>query len=595
MKKILFLFAFYLILFALKAQENRADRLFNKWNYAKASTAYQKRINRKPSADLYYRLGQSYRKMSSHFRDEEAAFSKVDEFGTYSDPNYYLEYARTLRTNGKIPEAKVQLDKYISLKPGDSKGLFLKNSIELIENDRATDQPISIKNMGNVNSIGADFYPVRFKNQIIFNSTRKSENHRKKYGWTGSYFLDLFQADLTDNETKLEYIRPFEIAGINKKFHDGPICFSKNNDTLFFSRVEKYLKGTDKADLNIERNKIFMRKFKNNEWQEEVPFYLNSNTYSVVNPYLSADGKRLYFISDMPGGIGETDIYYCEKNEMGWGSPINLGPEINTSYGENFPSLDSKGNLYFSSEGYLGYGGMDLCVSKQVNGQFQQAKPLKAPINSSYDDFGILILQDEKTGYISSNRLLANRGSDDLYHFSLLDEKLDSTLLLSDYTIGWKPKLPELEIVKFEPEIKPEIVLEKIDFNSFPYKPYELTIYYDFDRSFIRNEFFNPLDSLVDLLKKYPDAKINLNGHTDSHGKSDYNFGLSDKRNNSVIFFLTEQGIDKKRIIAKGFGFTQLVNRCKKGVPCSDDEDQMNRRVEIQVSPMKAKPFFLKP
>ena len=89
----------------------------------------------------------------------------------------------------------------------------------------------------------------------------------------------------------------------------------------------------------------------------------------------------------MPGGIGETDIYYCEKNEMGWGSPINLGPEINTSYGENFPSLDSKGNLYFSSEGYFGYGGMDLCVSKQVNGQFQQAKPLKAPINSSYDDF----------------------------------------------------------------------------------------------------------------------------------------------------------------------------------------------------------------
>ena len=132
MKKILFLFAFYLILFALKAQENRADRLFNKWNYAKASTAYQKRINRKPSADLYYRLGQSYRKMSSHFRDEEAAFSKVDEFGTYSDPNYYLEYARTLRTNGKIPEAKVQLDKYMSLKPGDSKGLFLKNSIVVL-------------------------------------------------------------------------------------------------------------------------------------------------------------------------------------------------------------------------------------------------------------------------------------------------------------------------------------------------------------------------------------------------------------------------------------------------------------------------------
>jgi hypothetical protein len=595
MKKILFLITIQLVLFTLKSQDSRADRLFNKWNYAKASTAYQKRINRKPSADLYYRLGQSYRKMSAHFRDEESAFAKVDEFGAYSDPNYYLEYARTLRTNGKIPEAKAQVEKYLSIKPEDPKGLFLRNSFELIENDRATDQPISIKNMGNVNSIGADFYPVRFKNQIIFTSSRQSENHRKKYGWTGSYFLDLFQADMTDNETKLEYIRPFEIKGINKKFHDGPVCFSKNYDTLYFSRVEKYLKGTDKADLNIERNKIFMREFKNNEWQEEIPFYLNSNNYSVVNPYLSKDGKRLYFVSDMPGGFGETDIYYCEKTIEGWGSPVNLGPEINTNECENFPTIDSKGNLYFSSEGYLGYGGMDLCVSKQIDGQFQQAQPLKAPLNSSYDDFGILILQDEKTGYISSNRLLANRGSDDLYHFSLLDEKLDTNLLLSDYTIGWKPKLPELEIVNIEPEIIEEIKLEKIDYNSFPYKPYELTIYYDFDRSFIRNKYFNQLDSLVDVLKKYPEAKINLSGHTDSHGKSDYNFGLSYRRNNSVIFFLTEQGIERKRISAKGYGFTRLVNRCKKGVKCSDDEDQMNRRVEIKVSPTKIKPIIQQP
>jgi hypothetical protein len=595
MKKILFLITIQLVLFTLKSQESRADRLFNQWNYAKASTAYQRKINRKPSASLYYKLGQSYRKMSAHFRDEESAFAKVDEFGTYSDPNYYLEYARTLRTNGKILEAKTQVEKYLSIKPDDSKGILLKTSMEIIELDQATDQPISIKNMGNVNSIGADFYPVRFKNQIIFNSSRKSENHRKKYGWTGSYFLDLFQADITGDETKLEYIQPFEIAGINKKFHDGPICFSKNYDTLIFSRVDKYLKGTDKADLNIERNKIFMRQFKNNEWLEEIPFYLNSDTYSVVNPCLSADGKRLYFVSDMPGGFGETDLYYCEKTDEGWGSPVNLGSEINTSDRENFPTLDPKGNLYFSSEGYLGYGGMDLCVSKQVNGLFQQAKPLKAPLNSSYDDFGILILQDEKTGYISSNRLMANRGSDDLYHFSLLDEKLDSNLLLSDYTIGWKPKLPELEVVKFEPEIKSEIIVEKIDYNSFPYKPYGLTIYYDFDRSFIRNEYFNPLDSLADLLKKFPESKVILSGHTDSHGKNDYNFVLSDKRNNSVIFFLSEQGIDKKRISAKGYGFTRLVNGCRKGVKCSDDQDQMNRRVEIQVSPTKTKPIIQQP
>jgi tetratricopeptide (TPR) repeat protein len=595
MKKILFLFALQVILFTVKAQERRADRLFDRWDYAKASTIYQRKINRKPSADLYYQLGICYRKMSAHFKDEEAAFAKVEEYGPYSDPNFHLEYAKSLRTNGKINEALKSLDKFLKLKPEDSQGLLLKKSIERIEADRFTDQPIILKNLGKINSTASDFSPIRYKNQIIFTSSRKSDKHRKKYGWTGSYYLDLYQTDATESETKLENLRLFEVSKINHKFHDGSITFSKNYDTMFFSRVEKYLKGLNKESLRVERNKVFMREFKNGEWQKEIPFYLNSDYYSVANPYLSSDGNKIYFVSDMPGGYGSTDIYYCEKNDGGWGSPVNLGPGINTAYQENFPSLDENGNLYFSSDGHLGYGGMDLCVAKAAIHSFLPAKPLKAPMNSSYDDFGIMILQNEKTGYISSNRPLANRGSDDLYHFSLLDEKIDSTLKLSDYTIGWTPKLPELEVVKVEPEIKEEIVLERIDYNVFPYKPYELKIYYDFDRSFIRNQYFNQLDDLVDLMKKYPDSKISLSGHTDSHGKSDYNFGLSDRRNNSVIFFLTEQGIDKKRISAKGYGFTRLVNRCKKGVKCSDDEDQMNRRVEIQLLPTKSKPILKQP
>ncbi len=595
MKTTISIFMLLWIFSSVNAQKSRADRLLNQWNYSKASNIYQRKINRKPTAYLYYQLGTCYRKMSSHFKDEEAAFAKVEEFGTYSDPNYYLEYAKSLRTNGKINEALSTVNKFLEIRPEDPQGLKLKKSIELIEADRITDQPISIKNMGNVNSTASDFCPVRYKNQVIFSSSQKSEKHRRKYGWTGSYFLDLYQADITDRETRLDNLRLFEVPEINQKFHDGPISFSKNYDMMFFSRVDKYLKGTDKETLNIERNKIFIRSFKNGSWQNETPFFLNSDYYSVANPYLTPDGNKIYFVSDMPGGYGSTDIYYCEKNDGGWGSPVNLGPGINTAYQENFPSLDQNGNLYFSSDGYLGYGGMDICVAKVDIHSFLPAKPLKAPMNSSYDDFGIMILQNEKTGYISSNRPLANRGSDDLYHFSLINEKIDSTLLLSDYTIGWTPKLPELEVVKVEPEIKDEVVLEKIDYNAFPYKPYELTIYYDFDRSFIRNEYFNQLDSLADLMNKYPDSKILLGGHTDSHGKGDYNFTLSDKRNQSVIVFLVRQGIDKSRISAKGYGFTRLVNRCKKGVMCTDDEDQMNRRVEIQLLPTKNKPTFYQP
>ena len=133
----------------------------------------------------------------------------------------------------------------------------------------------------------------------------------------------------------------------------------------------------------------------------------------------------------------------------------------------------------------------------------------------------------------------------------------------------------------------------EINYNVFPYQSFEVTIYYDFDKSFIRNEDFDKLDSLVDLMKKFPESKVSLSGHTDSHGPNDYNFDLSDKRNNSVLFFLKEQGIDQKRINAKGYGLTRLVNRCKKGIKCTDNEDQMNRRVEIILQPTKSKPQFI--
>lgn len=592
MKTKYILVVFTLVFGVLEAQKNKADRLFNQWNYYKASNVYQKKINRKPNANLYYKLGQCYRKMGAYPKEEVEAFNKVNSMGNYSDPEFYLVYSQSLRKIGKTSEAKNAIEKYILLKPEDPRGEFYRKSIEAMENDVYTDQPIGIKNMGKMNSIGADFNPVRYKNQVIFTSSRKSKGHNKRYGWTGSHFLDIYEADLGKEESKIESTREFEISGINKKFHDGPISFSKNFDTLFLSRVEKYLKGTDKQTLQIQRNKIFMQSKKNNKWQKEIPFHLNSDFYSVANPFLSPDGKRLYFVSDMPGGFGETDIYYCEKTGDEWGSAINLGPKINTFNHESFPTIDGKGNFYFASDGYYGPGGMDICVAKFNGDNFEQANPLKAPINSSYDDFGIMFLTQEKTGYISSNRIASSRGNDDIYHFSLLEDQVDENLLLSDYIVGWKPIITEVVVEIVVPE-KVELEKAEINYNVFPYQSFEVTIYYDFDKSFIRNEDFDKLDSLVDLMKKFPESKVSLSGHTDSHGPNDYNFDLSDKRNNSVLFFLKEQGIDQKRINAKGYGLTRLVNRCKKGVKCSDNEDQMNRRVEIILQPTKSKPQFI--
>lgn len=567
-------------LFCVKthAQTAKADRLFENWDYFRAAQLYDKEAKKHGKTDVYFKLGECYRKMN-WYKEEQAAYDKVNAAGTYSKPEFYLDYGQVLKNNGKYDQAKAAFEKYAELVPSDPRGKFFSNSIDVVNDDRKTDESIKIRNVSSLNTPSADFCPVLYKDGIVFTTSRKSAGHEKTYGWTGTGYLQLYYAKKT-NDTTFAEATPFGGKIIDQKYHDGPACFSKNYDTIYTSRVEKDLKGEEKKTLKIERNKIFSSVMKDNEWTKVVPFPFNSDTFSVANPFLTKDGSRIYFVSDMPGGFGKTDIYYCNRQGTSWSKPVNMGPNINTFNKEKFPAIDTAGNFYFSSDGYQGFGGLDICVALNQNGQLQKAIPMKYPFNSFTDDYGIMFLKDGKTGYFSSNRYEGGKGDDDILYFDLLHDQVDTGLVTSIYTIGYKPKPPVERVAKQDADTSKAQVAEEAPAIK-KLIPIELRIYFDFDKFNIRQDAIDRLDSVANYMKASPKMTIVIDGHTDNKGTPEYNLVLSNERDNAVIKYLHSKGIDPRRISAKGYGMTQMVNRCGPGVVCSDEEEQLNRRVEF--------------
>lgn len=566
---------FTFICSAVHANMYKADKMFERWEYARAVKIYEKHAKRNPESDTYYKIGLCYQKMN-RYQQAEAAFRNVDTAGTYHDAEFYLHYGEVLQNNGKYAEAKSAFDRYDELNPGNKQAEFHRTSIDIVEEDHKWDEPIDMKNVEALNSENADFALVKYREGFVFTSSRANARHTKEYRWNGQPYLDLYFATKNSNGVDFSGAEPFD-AEINQKYHDGPATFSADYNTMYFTRVENTITNKDRKNgYDIEQCGIFISKYQDGKWSEPVAFRLNSKAYSVANPVLSRDGSRLYFVSDMSGGFGETDIWYCERDSDGeWGNPKNMGSAVNTFNTEKFPAEDSLGNFYFASNGYMGFGGLDICVATNNNGTLQQAKPLKAPFNSSYDDFGILFTKDQRAGYISSNRTANGEGDDDFYYFNLDNDNVDSTLVTSIYTIGYRP--PMEPVASIQPkdsvlDITPAIVTITIG-----------TIYFDYDKSDLRPESRRALDSVADYMKNNPAKNVVLGGHADIRGSAEYNQKLSERRNAAAIRYLSSKGISSSRISATAYGYTRLVNGCTKDVVCPEDQHQMNRRVEFRI------------
>ncbi|HEX7365567.1 MAG TPA: OmpA family protein [Pelobium sp.] len=423
-------------------------------------------------------------------------------------------------------------------------------------------------------------------------------------------------------------------GNINTKFHEGTSALLPDG-SIIFTRNNYQNWKTGKSKNGVVKLKMYTAKAP--DFKEIKPFPYNNDQYSVGHPAISKDGNLLIFSSDMPGGSGGADLYYSIRlNEKGeWGKPINMGRKINTEGDEEFPYLDKEGLLYYSSNGLPGLGGLDVFTVK-LKDLRPVGSPLNlgAPFNSSYDDFGVAKLS-ELSGFLSSNRA----GDDNIYSFvkkefgiilkgvvtdattglplknaivTLRNGENEEVLTLNDKGEFKKPLLKDTgyELMGKLKDFLPDrryIGTDGITKDSVIFVPLKLkgvndiqkfvvdhcdslkkvfalqNIYYDLDKYYIREDAVADLNHVVDLMKKYPGIEVITRSHCDSRASESYNRVLSLRRGESAKAYLVKNGIAADRIKVRYYGKSRLTNGCTDGVPCSEAEQQMNRRTEFEV------------
>ncbi len=621
--------------FGQTAKQKRAERQFNNFSFVKSINTYEKLID--TSFNKYYamrQLGDAYIML----RQPEKALPIYEK--VVQQPNvpseYYFYYAQTLRANGQYEASKEWMKKYRDA--GNKEDSRVKNFFkhEDLASGIFNSREKNFLKKVNFNSKYNDFGAVVLNDQIVFTSSRdEGVSVKRLYAWDGQPLLDMYQVPMEG--ASAETIKKLE-GDVNTIQHDGPATFSADGTKMYFSRNNFYENKKITNDKGVMLMGIFSAELIDGKWTNIKPSNLNNANYIVYHPSLSQDGKKLYFSSDMPGGLGGTDIYVSDVNPDGsLGTPTNLGNIINTEGNESFPFIHSEeGTLYFSSDAHVGAGLLDVFAAvKDENDNIVNVINLGEPLNSEKDDFAYYLSPDGLNGYISSNRK-GGMGGDDIYAFTRIPpltlkgrifdavngEPVEGAKVVlarnngeeiayfiteedgyyehlidrdKEFVLkGSKAKFQDVqkEFTSFGLEKERELI---VDLN-IPMSPIEdvviladlNTIYFDLDKSNIRPDAALELDKVVTLMNKYPEMVIRLESHTDSRADDQYNMGLSNRRAKSTYEYIIAKGIDPQRIPKyEGFGESQLVNKCSNGVPCTEEEHQLNRRTEFIILKMK--------
>jgi hypothetical protein len=404
MKKIYLLFALCtaLSLHAQKISEAAAHKLFAERSYVKAAAMYEKV---KPNQKVLENLGDSYYN-NFQMKDAVRVYGKLFfEHGKDSiNPEFLFKYAHALMGTGNYEKADSIMGRYLDYPVDTPK--FRANLTRNVPHNYYI-QPMA-KNTSN-GDFGISFYG----DKVAFASYRNAKSGG--YNWNDKPYLDLYSAAI-DAKGQLINVKPFPDA-INTKTHESSATFSADGRIMYFNRTSDKMaevKGEKVANI-----KIFRAEFKDGKWDnvQAVPFA--SDNYSTEHPTLSRDGKKLYFASDMPGSIGSFDLYVVDVGEDGtYGTPQNLGDAINTRHREQFPFVSDDGKvLYFASDGHQGMGGLDIFSTREYKGVWAKPINLGETLNSGMDDFGFIVDDSRNTGFLASNR----KGSDNLYSFARED------------------------------------------------------------------------------------------------------------------------------------------------------------------------------
>ena len=419
----------FLLLLAIVAaiptfgQIKKAKTQMNLFNYSEAVSILKKTISKndpKTINEATLLIAECYRKQNDML-NAKAWYERVLVTANTDPMNFYY-YGQALRATGEYQKAKTIFLHYDSITSKDKLGKIYAAFCDSAMAWQSHLPAYEIKNASALNSKQSDFGPAFYDNGVIFDSDRiLSKMDNKKYGWTGNNFLHLFCA----NPLYLDdYYNDFDAPKLapellNQEYHDGPATFNKASTEIFLTRifVHKDQGKKDKKNIRTHMLKIFSATRKDGKWEKLTPFFLNNDEYSIGHPALSPDGKTLYFVSDMKGGYGGTDIFFCTREDGKWSNPTNIGAVINTFGNEMFPFIADTGDLYFASDGHPGFGGLDIFVSRKVDGKWTTPKNLGLPINSSYDDFSLAEYKNTGKGLFCSNRP-DGKGADDLYCFN---------------------------------------------------------------------------------------------------------------------------------------------------------------------------------
>ncbi len=733
-----------------------ANRNFENMSYIEAVRNYEDYLRTAKTGtpemkEALTKLGYSYRKVQDSRNAERIYAELIERFNKDLESEIYLYYAQALANNGKYKESQKMYSRYGQEQTTDMRGR--KFTVAYMDNSRFYQDSSTYKvdYLYALNSRQSDFSPMYYKNGLVFVSSRDEGGTIKRvFMQNQTPFLDLFMFPdtsqlrrdnviaakqtgamgggnttfsssekleaLASEDKPLSKIEQFSKT-LNTKYHEGPVTFFKDYKKLVFTR-NNYSKGRSRTGTDgITKLKLYSAAENGKGWGnvKELPF--NSDDYSCGHPALSPDDTKLYFVSDMPGGFGGTDIYVVEYRDGNWSSPVNLGREINTEGNEMFPYVDENGNMYFSSDGHEGLGGLDVFYVEMRDGiPLSDIQNLGVPINSEKDDFGFITDGKRSGGYFSSNRK-RGFGDDNIYSFRhgcrqlnvlVYDAETKQPIENCDVRLSKNGVNKELFVTAsdgkvtvcleagtdFEfkalkegyesngvsygtfatslknktsitmylqkskaPIIKGTVIAEvnqrpikgatvtlqngkdgstqqvitgedgKYEFQPKKEGEYSVSarknnyaenteslgkvkqtrkspktveqnlglvgqgdifrlenIYYDFGQYFIRQDAARELETkLIPILKKYPNMRIEVRSHTDSRSSDAFNLKLSDSRARAVLDYLAARGVNTKRIEAKGYGESELMNQCDDDVNCTEAQHQANRRTEFKI------------
>lgn len=621
---------------AQKSKIDLAQKKYDQLAYSEAIKTYEALAkDGYKSKELLENLANAYY-YKADFAPAKRWYDSLFLFTQELSANTYSKYVSTLKTQQEYTKADQIMLQMGNKYPNDSRVKLYASNKEYLKNSKKAPSTTTVKNAG-FNSANFDFSPAFFGDDaIVFTSTRATPRALvKKHNWTGEAYTNLYLS----NQLSMKGIKEKESVSlskgfngkINKYYNESSAVFTKDGKTMYFTR-NNHLKFSAKTDtLNTVLLKIYKATFDGKKWTnvKELPF--NNDNYSCAHPALSPDEKELYFSSNQPGSRGMSDIYKVAilENDT-YGTPENLGENINTEGRETFPFVTNDNVLIFASDARVGLGGLDLYFV-HLDSQYKEIKTFGAPINSPQDDFGLIYKDALQNGFFTSNRPEDNLGKDDIYHFEALEIpkilKIKASVVqeLTNLTVEaqvilmdenkvqirqltskeGKFEFSDLEKGKkyfvsiihpnFENYEEPIVFKGKESNLEFKLKKKELElsevdlakilgiriIYFDLDKHYIRKDAALELQKIADIMKEYPQMKIDVRSHTDSRYATDYNQKLSQRRANASRAWLIKQGIAPERLIATGYGESKLVNECADGIKCTDEQHQENRRSEF--------------